>query len=132
MDPLTLILAALAAGAAAGAQDTAGEAVKEAYQGLKGLLQRRFSDNRDAERALLKHESKPQVWEAPLREELAQIAADRDEEVVEAAQRLMTLVQPQQIGTGNKFNIQMGSVQGSVVGDHANVDMTFHDKQPEK
>jgi hypothetical protein len=34
MDPITLAIAALAAGASAGARDLASEAIKDAYQGL--------------------------------------------------------------------------------------------------
>lgn len=36
MDPITLIVTALAAGAALGAQDTVSAMVKDAYAGLKG------------------------------------------------------------------------------------------------
>ena len=52
MDPISLIIAALAAGAIAGVKDTAGQAVKDAYAGLKALVHRRFAGNRDAEAAL--------------------------------------------------------------------------------
>ena len=38
MDPVSLIVTALATGAAAALKDTAGEAVKDAYSGLKSLL----------------------------------------------------------------------------------------------
>ena len=46
MDPITLIVAALAAGAAAGLGDTASQAIKDAYAGLKGLIKRRFAGMR--------------------------------------------------------------------------------------
>jgi hypothetical protein len=42
MDPISLIIAALGAGALAGAKDTAGTAVKDAYQGLKTLIKKKF------------------------------------------------------------------------------------------
>ena len=42
MEPISLILAALAAGAAAAAKDTAGTAVKDAYEGLKALIKKKF------------------------------------------------------------------------------------------
>jgi hypothetical protein len=38
MDPVTLIVPALVAGAASAAQDTASNAVKDAYSGIKALL----------------------------------------------------------------------------------------------
>ena len=42
MDPVTLIVTALAAGAVFGLKDTASAAVKDAYAGLKALVKRRF------------------------------------------------------------------------------------------
>jgi len=44
MDPVSLIEAALVAGAAASTQDVASQAVKDAYAGLKTLLNRLFAD----------------------------------------------------------------------------------------
>lgn len=41
MDPFTLIVTALAAGAVAAAKDTAGQVVKDTYQGLKALIQQK-------------------------------------------------------------------------------------------
>ena len=38
MDPVTLILTALAAGATASLKDTANQTVKDAYNGLKALI----------------------------------------------------------------------------------------------
>ncbi|OLT07312.1 hypothetical protein BJF90_14385 [Pseudonocardia sp. CNS-004] len=52
MEPVTLIAAALAAGVAAGAQDTAAEAVKDAYNGLKTLVGRRLAGRSDDESVL--------------------------------------------------------------------------------
>ena len=40
MDPITLIVTALAAGAALGVQDTASAMVKDAYAGLKALVKK--------------------------------------------------------------------------------------------
>jgi hypothetical protein len=42
MDPVSFIVAALAAGAAAGLKDTAAAAVKDAYAGVKGWIQTRY------------------------------------------------------------------------------------------
>ena len=43
MDPVSLIVAALAAGASEGAKTTVSEAVKDAYAGLKKLVQARLA-----------------------------------------------------------------------------------------
>ena len=42
MDPITLIVTALAAGAALGITDTASSAIKDAYAGLKALVKKRL------------------------------------------------------------------------------------------
>jgi hypothetical protein len=92
MDPITLIVAALAAGAAAGVQSTAASAVRDAYVGLKALVKKRLAGRPDAELILARHERAPQTWEAPLAAELSQAGADRDLGLVAAAQALMDLV----------------------------------------
>ncbi len=42
MEPISLIIAALVAGATAAAKDTAEKTVKDAYEGLKTLIKRKF------------------------------------------------------------------------------------------
>ncbi|CCI17590.1 exported hypothetical protein [Microcystis aeruginosa PCC 9807] len=42
MEPISLILAALAAGATGAAKDTAGTAVKDAYESLKALIKKKW------------------------------------------------------------------------------------------
>jgi hypothetical protein len=117
MDPVTLIVTALAAGAALGLEDTASAAVKDAYQNLKVLVGRRLTGRRDGELALARHEEAPQVWEGPLVAELTAAGADDDAGLVAAAQALMTLVD--QTGSrAGKYAVQVRGSQGVQVGDH--------------
>ena len=130
MEPTTLIVSALVAGAAAALQETASQAVKDAYVGLKALIQKRFAGRPEAEMALAQHEKKPEVWEVPLKDALTETGADKkDGDIVQAAEKLLKLVQPQQVGTG-KYSVQIGEARGVVIGDQAKVDMTF-DEEPE-
>jgi hypothetical protein len=92
MDPVTLIVTALAAGAALGLKDTASSAVKDAYNGLKALVRKRLAGRQDAELVLARYEEAPQTWQTPLTAELDQAGAGRDDDLVAAAQALMTLV----------------------------------------
>jgi hypothetical protein len=132
MDPLTLILTALVTGATASLKDTAGDAIKDAYNGLKTLIQRKFMGKPTAEMALTEHEKKPDVWKAPLEEGLKETGTDQDQEVIAAAQKLMTLVQPQQAAMG-KYNVQItGDVQGFAQGDNQQVTMNFENESREK
>jgi hypothetical protein len=132
MDPISLILGALAAGATASLQETAGQAVKDAYAGLKALLIRKFENKPVANTALEEHEKQPEVWEKPLEQALKEANADQDEDVVQAAQRLLTLINPQQAQAG-KYNVNItGDVQGFVQGDNARVKMNFGDESKKK
>lgn len=124
MEPTTLILAALAAGAAAAAQDTASQAIKDAYAGLKALVQKRFAGKPEAEMVLTQHEKKPDVWQEPLKDALTETGANKDEEIIRQAQQVMKLVNPQQVSQG-KYNIQIGEGKGIVIGDNAQVTQNF-------
>ncbi len=94
MDPVTLIVSALVAGAASAAQDAASNAVKDAYSGLKTLLQRRFQGKPSAEMALAEAETDPDTWEKPLAKAVAEHGSD--EGVLALAQQLLQLLQSQQ------------------------------------
>ena len=61
MDPISLIEAALVAGAAASANDTANQAVKDAYAGLKTSLSRLFAGKLKAQLILDEHEHDPEA-----------------------------------------------------------------------
>jgi len=125
MDPLSLIVTALLAGASAGMAEVTTEGVKDAYQALVSRLRRSFAGRAQAETALVEYEKNPEVWETPLRHELARVGADKDEELVAAAQDLLARIDPEQAQAG-RFNVQIdGNVQGWVQGDHASVRMTF-------
>jgi hypothetical protein len=126
MDPVSLIVAALAAGASTGLKDAAGEAIKDAYDGLKSLLKRKLGDQPAAEVAIDKHEEAPEVWEKPLQDELGKSGVADDEEVVRSAQKLLALVDPAGARAG-KYNVTITGGKGIVVGDHAHVEMTFED-----
>ena len=116
MEPVTLIVSALVAGATAALRDTAAEAIKDAYGALKDLLKKRFGGKPEAEMALQQVEKKPEVWKEPLKDAIAESGADKDEAIVQAAQSLLKLIQPQQASAG-KYNVQIGEAQGTVVGD---------------
>jgi hypothetical protein len=91
MDPITtVIVAALAAGAAAGVTDVAKQAIVDAYDGLKRIIQTRFGGQSDLSNAITSLESKPDSAgrKDTLQEEVAATQADQDEEVLAAVQAL--------------------------------------------
>jgi len=124
MDPVSLVLAALATGVTAAAQDTASQAVKDAYAGLKALVKKRFEKKPQAEMALAEYEKDKDTWEKPLQKSLVETGADQDEAIVRQAQQVLKLVNPQQ-ASQSKYNVQIGDGKGIVIGDDAHVEQHF-------
>lgn len=94
MDPIKLIVAALASGTLVKA--TKNRAIEEIYTRLKTLLRKKFTGNPDAMFVLDKFEEKPEIWEAPLKDELIQTRALEDKEIIETANTLLSLQRSQQ------------------------------------
>ena len=124
MDPVTLIVTALAAGAATALQDGTAQAVKDAYARLKVLVKSRFTGRPKAELVLAEHEAAPQTWEAPLAAELSAAGVDADADLVAAAQALMSLVDEAGSRSG-KYAVTVRDAQGVQVGDHNTQTNTF-------
>lgn len=73
MDPVTLVLTALVAGASAGLSGTATQAISEAYTGLKQLLRRRFAGRGQDPGMLEVEETEPEAWRTRLDGRLSQL-----------------------------------------------------------
>jgi len=124
VDPISLIVGALAAGAATGLTDTASTALKDAYAGLRELVRRRFAARQAAQTALVEHEKAPEVWRAPLAAELEATGAGDDQQIIEAAQHVLALVD--QSGTPvSKYRVDLRGSQGVQVGDANTQSNTF-------
>lgn len=72
MDPVSLIEAALVAGAAASAKDTTSQAVKDAYSSLKMGVSRLLASKPKALITLDDHQADPETYAKPLKKELAE------------------------------------------------------------
>lgn len=129
MDPISLIVGALAAGATTGLKDTTTDALKDAYAGLRELVRRRFAGRRVAEMALIEHEKAPDTWRQPLVAELAAAGADADTAIIAAAQRVMTIAGDTS-GVSGKYTISIQDANGAVVGDSNTQVNTFSPTQP--
>lgn len=124
MDPVTLIVTALAAGAASALQDGVSAAVKDAYARVRALVAKRFAGRPAGELVLAQHETAPQTWEAPLAAELAASGAGDDAGLVAAAQALMNLVDAAGSRSG-KYTVTVHGSQGVQIGDHNTQTNTF-------
>jgi hypothetical protein len=125
MEPITLIVTALAAGAALGITNTASSAVMDAYTTLKALVAKRLGGKPDAELVLAEHEKAPETWHAPLMAKLTEAGADRDGDLVAAAQVLMSLIDGSGAGT-QKYTVDAQGAQGVQIGDGNRQDNVFN------
>ncbi len=93
MTGVELIVAALAAGAAAGVTDTAGSMIRDSYAGLKTLLVKRLGSGKKAREALEANATDPKVWQERIGDDLAASGASGDEDILAAARRLLSLLE---------------------------------------
>ena len=127
MDPVSMLVSALTTGAIMALQDTAGTAIKDAYQGLVNLVGKRFANNPKATAALEGSREDPETWQKPLEKSLRESNVAEDQEVLALAQKLLQLTQSQK--SAPKYNVKVsGNVKGFVQGDHATVSMSFDEK----
>jgi hypothetical protein len=117
VDPVTLVVTALAAGAASAA-------VKEAYQRLRDAVRARLAGRPGGELVLARHEAAPQTWQAPLTAELAGAGTGSDESLAVAARALMELLDAAGSRAG-KYQVTVSGSRGVQVGDHNAQTNTF-------
>lgn len=90
MDPISLIVSALAAGASAALKPTAEKAVKDAYEGIKALIKRKY------ERVsvdMIEMDPSDVTRQEILSKDLSTTDAARDDEVLTAAQSVIAAVE---------------------------------------
>jgi hypothetical protein len=89
MEPATIIVTALALGAATGMKSVAEQAVKDGYQGLKNLIKTKYPDV-GVERLEKKPDSKNQ--QSAIEEEIADLGADKDPDILQKAEVILEAV----------------------------------------
>jgi hypothetical protein len=75
-------------------EGVAKQGLKDAYAGLKSLVKKCFGDRHAADVVLEEHEKDPETYHAPLEKYLRESGAAQDAQVLEAAQKLLALVDP--------------------------------------
>lgn len=134
MEPISIIVGALVAGASSALKDTASQAIKDAYQGLKYLVIEHWKSNiKDdviaqsrAEMLLEELESDPEVFKKPLEKKLKEIIPEPETALIEQAQQLCNLLKNEE-NSYSKYNVTMGDHnQGIQVGDSNKQENTFN------
>jgi hypothetical protein len=113
MDPISIILSALASGAA----KPAGDMAQDAYNGLKTLIKRKFeSQGKPASATILDmHEQKPELAKPLLKSELKEAGADKDEAILKQAQDLLYKIKQQPGGQEIITQTQTNTASGNTV-----------------
>ena len=115
MDPVTLIVTALATGAAAAAKDVGGDAIKSAFNGLKNLIAQKFGSKPDVTEAVEKVAQKPESEgrKETLKEELQAVGADQDQELLAQVQAFLKLLEEKGVSTGVSQSIGTATATAS-------------------
>jgi RIP homotypic interaction motif len=115
MDPVTLIVTALAAGAASALQDDAQGAVSKALARLRAGT--RLSARPAGQVVLGQHAHAPDIYGKPLEHELTKAGAAADPALICAAQGLMKLRDAAGSAAG-KYHVTVQDSSGVQAGDH--------------
>ena len=122
MEPVTLIMTAIVAGASAALKETAGAAVRDAYAGLKALLHRKLGEDPDATTILDGIERNPDRWSGAVEDLVTKGNVAEDAELITAAERVLELTDP--VGTAaGTYNVNISGGKVGAVGPRAIVFM---------
>lgn len=111
MDPTIIaITSAIATGAAAAGKDTAATVIKDAYAGLKALIQRKYKSV-DVTAVEKKPDSEPK--RESLQEDLADAGAAGDTELVEAARALTDALKQHAPEAGRAIGVDLEKIEAA-------------------
>lgn len=124
MDPLSLIVGAVAVGASAGIGDATKQTVADAYAALKGILSRRYLAL-SADVAGVESEPEEPLRRQLLAKQLAKAGAGDDEELRTAAQEVLRQVEDHAPDAAERAGVKLSRV--AVGGDVEVIDIAVQD-----
>jgi hypothetical protein len=116
VDPVSLVVQALAVGAATGLQESASAIIVQTYENLRDRLRQLWSRQPSAAAVLDQYAEEPAAFEAPLRHYLQKDGMALDADVVRLAGQLMELTDPQGAKAG-KYTVNVSDARGVLIGD---------------
>lgn len=116
MEPVPLLLQAVALGAVREPVDGESDALKIAYRELMRLLTDLFGEDESACVVLSQYAFDPGTWRAPLAKALVAAGASSDESVISAARHLMTLIGTMDAESA-EYRVALHGVRGMQIGE---------------
>ncbi|HJQ26306.1 MAG TPA: hypothetical protein VKA60_20500 [Blastocatellia bacterium] len=110
MDPITMIVIALAAGAAAGLKPTAEQAIKDAYAGVKAWIQSKYAK---VDLTPLERKPESEAKRESVREDLADAGAGEDQELLDRVNALLVALEKQAPETAAAIGIDLKEVKAA-------------------
>jgi hypothetical protein len=90
MEPLTMIVSALAAGAAAALKPTAEQVIKDVYAGVKALIQRKYAK---VDLTPIERRPESEAKRKSVQEDLTEVGADKDPELLKQVTMLIEVLE---------------------------------------
>ncbi|ADJ29248.1 hypothetical protein [Nitrosococcus watsonii] len=112
MEPVIVIVSAFAAGAAVAVKSTTEQAIQDAYQGLKALIQSKYGDV-----ALETLEKKPEseAKQASVAEDLTDADAGNDEELLDQAKALLDAIKAHEPQAAATIGVDLEKVEAEYI-----------------
>src|SRR5262249_48059231 len=104
------IVTALVAGAVAGLNSTSGQAIKDAYAGVKGLIQRKYER---VGLALLEEEPASKARQAVVHEDLEHVGAGQDQELLGQAKVLLDAIEANAPEVPQTVGLELADITGA-------------------
>ncbi len=110
MDPISIIVTALVAGAATALKPMTEQAIKDAYAGIKGLIQRKYGR---VDVGMLETDPTSKARQAVVKEDLEKTVAGQDEELLREAKALLDAIQAHASDTPKAVGLDLEDIKGA-------------------
>ena len=110
MEPITIIVTAIALGAAAGLKQTTENAVKDVYAELKNYIKEKYST---VSIELIEKEPKSKFRQKVVKEDLAKTDANKDENLLRYAQAVLDDIHKHDPETADEIGINLEDIKGA-------------------
>lgn len=112
VDPLTVVVAAIALGAQEGVRETVAAAVKDTYAGLKRLITDRY---KGVDPAAVENKPSSDAKRASLEEDLKDAGAEQDAELLAAAKAVIEAVRADNPEAGDPIGVDLERIEAEAL-----------------